>query len=159
FPATAKPALRDRVFYSPQPLGPGAKVAFVYPGSGNQFDGMGRDLTPEWPDVLRRQQSESELLRSQFAPEHFWDGKADAAPARDLMFGQVTVGSLVSDILVSLGVKCDTMLGLSLGESAGLFGVRAWRSRDEMFRRMRGSTLFVSDLAPPYDAARSHFGL
>ena len=157
FPTTAKPPLRDRVFFAPRPLGPDAKVAFVFPGSGNQFDGMGRDLSAQWPEVLRRQQRESEFLRSQFAPDLFWDGIADAAPARDLMFGQVTVGTLVSDIAVSLGVRPNAMIGLSLGESAGLFGVRAWRSRDEMFRRMQVSTLFNSDLAPPYDAARTHW--
>ncbi|MBA4063847.1 MAG: type I polyketide synthase [Isosphaera sp.] len=157
-PASARPAVRDRVFYAPRPLGPAAKVAFVFPGSGNQFDGMGRDLSAQWPEVLRCQQAENGLLRGQFAPDHFWDGSADAAPPRDLMFGQVTVGALVSDILVSLGVRCDAMVGLSLGESAGLFGVRAWRDRDEMFRRMQRSTLFASDLAPPYDAARAHFG-
>jgi len=28
------------------------------------------------------------------------------------------------------------MLGLSLGESAGLFGMRIWTDRDEMFRRI-----------------------
>ncbi len=156
-PITAKPALRDRVFYSPQPLGNQAKCAFVYPGSGNQFDGMGRDLSAQFPAILRRQQAENELLHGQFAPEHFWDGVADSAPARELMFGQVTVGSLVSDILVSLGVRANAMIGLSLGESAGLFGVRAWLSRDEMFRRMRRSSLFVSDLAPPYNAARRHW--
>jgi len=33
------------------------------------------------------------------------------------------------------------MLGLSLGESAGLFGMRIWTDRDEMFRRIRASTL------------------
>ena len=155
FPADPRPAGRDRVFFSPKPLGPKAKLALVFPGSGSQFDGMGRDLSPQWPEVLRRQQRENELLRGQFAPEAFWDGQADDAPARDLMFGQVTVGALVSDIAVSLGVRGDAMLGLSLGESAGLFGVRAWQSRDEMFRRMRKSTLFNSDLAPPYDAARA----
>ena len=32
------------------------------------------------------------------------------------------------------------MIGLSLGESAGLFGVRAWTGRDEMYRRMRRSS-------------------
>ena len=105
FPATAKPALRDRVFFSPKPLGPKAKVAFVFPGSGNQFDGMGRDLSAQWPEVLRRQQAENELLRSQFAPDLFWDGAAEDASPRDLMFGQVAVGSLVSDIVVSLGVR------------------------------------------------------
>jgi 3-hydroxymyristoyl/3-hydroxydecanoyl-(acyl carrier protein) dehydratase/malonyl CoA-acyl carrier protein transacylase len=158
-PPDPRPAVRDRVFYSPSPLGPKAKVAFVYPGSGNQFDGMGRDLSAQWPEVLRRQHAENELLRSQFAPDLFWDAPADAAPHRDLMFGQVTVGSLVSDVVAALGVKCDAMIGLSLGESAGLFGVRAWPGRDEMYRRMQKSSLFVSDLAPPYDAARQHWGI
>ncbi|HJZ59046.1 MAG TPA: beta-ketoacyl synthase N-terminal-like domain-containing protein, partial [Gemmataceae bacterium] len=159
FPASARPALRDRVFFTTRPLGPDAKVAFVFPGSGNQFDGMGRDLGPQWPEVLRRQQAENELLRSQFAPDVFWDGRADGASHRELMFGQVAAGGVVSDIAVSLGLKCDAMIGLSLGESAGLFGVRAWCDRDEMFRRMRASTLFVSDLAPPHDAARVHWGI
>ena len=75
------------------------------------------------------------------------------------MFGQVTVGSLVADVVRSLGVPCDAMIGLSLGESAGLFAVRAWRGRDEMYRRMRTSSLFVSDLAPPFDAARMYWGV
>jgi acyl transferase domain-containing protein/3-hydroxymyristoyl/3-hydroxydecanoyl-(acyl carrier protein) dehydratase len=158
FPASARPALRDRVFFAPTPLGPGAKVAFVYPGSGNHFAGMGRDLSAQWPEVLRRQQAESELLRSQFAPEMFWDEPRGVIPPRDLMFGQVTVGALVSDVAAALGAKCDAMIGVSLGESAGLFGVRAWRSRDEMYIRMRASTLFTSDLAPPYNAARTHWG-
>ena len=70
-PVTAKPALRDRVFYSPKPLNPRAKVAFVFPGSGNQFDGMGRDLSPQWPEVLRRQHAENDRLRDQYARSVF----------------------------------------------------------------------------------------
>ncbi|HXD86673.1 MAG TPA: beta-ketoacyl synthase N-terminal-like domain-containing protein, partial [Urbifossiella sp.] len=153
------PAIRDRVFFSPMPLGPKAKIAFVFPGSGNQFEGMGRDLAGQWPELPRRQQAESERLRSQFAPQFFWNGRTAEAPPRDLMFGQVTVGSLVADLLGHLGIRCDAMIGLSLGESAGLFGIRAWRSRDEMFRRMQASPLFNSDLAPPYNAARLFWAL
>lgn len=158
-PLSGKPTLRDRVFFNPRPLGPLSQIAFVFPGSGNQFDGMGRDLSAHWPEVLRRQNAENELLRSQFSPDVFWNGRVDTASHRELMFGQVTVGSLVHDILLSLGVPCHAMIGLSLGESAGLFAVRAWRDRDEMLRRMQRSTLFVSDLAPPYDAARRYWGL
>ena len=154
FPITARTALRDRVFYNPKPLGPKAKVAFVFPGSGNQFDGMGRDLGSQWPEVLRKQHAENERLYDQFAPHFFWSNRTANAAPRDLMFGQVTVGTLVSDIAVSLGVRCDAMIGLSLGESAGLFGARVWLARDEMYRRMQQSTLFTSDLAPPYDSAR-----
>jgi acyl transferase domain-containing protein/3-hydroxymyristoyl/3-hydroxydecanoyl-(acyl carrier protein) dehydratase len=158
-PVDLRPAIRDRVFFSPTPLGPKAKIAFVFPGSGNQFDGMGRDLGVQWPEVLRRQQAENDLLRSQFAPEFFWNDRTAEASHCDLMFGQVTVGSLVADLLTTFGIKPDAMIGLSLGESAGLFGIRAWRSRDEMYRRMQASTLFKSDLAPPFDAARLHWGL
>ncbi len=82
FPATAKPSLRDRVFFAPNPLGPQAKVAFVFPGSGNQFDGMGRDLSAQWPEVLRRQQSENELLRSQFAPQSVLGWQSPTMPRR-----------------------------------------------------------------------------
>ena len=155
----ADASLRDRVFYSAQPLGRAAKVAFIFPGSGNQFDGMGRDLGTQWPGVLSRQQSENQRLRSQFAPDFFWNDRTAAAPPKDLMFGQVTVGSLVADLLASLGVRANAMIGLSLGESAGLFGLRAWRDRDEMFQRMQRSTLFQTDLAPPYNSARVHWGL
>ncbi|MDB5311413.1 MAG: 3-hydroxyacyl-[acyl-carrier-protein] dehydratase FabA [Gemmataceae bacterium] len=157
-PADPRPAGRDRVFFAPKPLGPKAKVAFVFPGSGNQFDGMGRDLGVQWPEVLRRQDAENHLLRSQFAPDLFWDGRVADATPRDLMFGQVTLGALVADVVAALGVKCEAMIGLSLGESSGLFGVRAWRDRDKMYRRMRKSSLFNSDLAPPYTAARMHWG-
>src|SRR5205807_191296 len=53
----ARAALRDRLFYSPRPLGPEGQLALVFPGSGNHFPGMGRDLAVHWPAVLRRQQA------------------------------------------------------------------------------------------------------
>jgi 3-hydroxymyristoyl/3-hydroxydecanoyl-(acyl carrier protein) dehydratase len=155
-----RPGVRDRVFYSPAPLGTRGKVALVFPGSGNQFPGMGRALSAQWPDVLRRQQSENERLRGQYSPDQFWGETIPAGTAaRQFMFGQVALGSLTADLLASLGVRADALIGQSLGESAGLFGLRVWRDRDEMLRRLRESTLFGPDLGPPYDAARRAWGL
>jgi PfaB family protein len=150
---------RDRLFLSQQPLGRLGKLAFVFPGSGSHFAGMGQSLGVAFPDLLRRQQAENELLREQFAGSKFW--RSTIAPETTLaefLFGQVAVGSLGADWLQSVGIKPDAMIGISLGESAGLFGMRLWRNRDEMLRRIRQSTLFQSDLAPPFDAARQHFG-
>ena len=48
----APPSLRDRVFYSPRPLGRNGQVAFVFPGSGNDFAGMGRDLAAAFPQLI-----------------------------------------------------------------------------------------------------------
>ncbi len=153
-------ALRDRVFYTPRPLGPAGALAFVYPGSGNHYPGMGRQLGVAFPDVLRRQQSESRFLRGQFAPHLFWDGdRSTAVDPQAALFGQVCHGGLVSDVLAAFGVRPAAAIGYSLGESAALFGLRAWRDRDEMFRRMRASSLFVTDLAGPCDSARAAWGL
>jgi 3-hydroxymyristoyl/3-hydroxydecanoyl-(acyl carrier protein) dehydratase len=155
-----RPALRDRVFYAPGPLGPAGRVAFVFPGSGNHFPGMGRDLSARWPDVLHRQQAENRRLRSQVSPDRFWaDAIPDDTTARQYLFGQVALGTLTADLLAALGVRCDAMIGQSLGESAGLFGLRVWTGRDEMLRRIEESTLFGTDLGPPYDAARREYWL
>jgi acyl transferase domain-containing protein/3-hydroxymyristoyl/3-hydroxydecanoyl-(acyl carrier protein) dehydratase len=157
-PATP-PAFRDRVFYSPEPLGRTGQVAFVFPGSGNDFPGMGRDLAAHWPELLRRQDGENDRLRSQYVPERFWDTRRQNwAPSendtRERIFGQVAVGSLVTDLVGLFGVRADAAIGYSLGESAALFALRAWAGRDTMLEAMNASPLFVRDLTGPCDAAR-----
>src|SRR5262249_13561476 len=66
----------ERFCYTPRPLGRSGKIAFVFPGSGNHFAGMGRELAVRWPHVMRRQQRESRRLKDQFAPDRFWIGPA-----------------------------------------------------------------------------------
>ena len=121
---------------------------------------MGRSLGVQFPDILRGQQAENANLRSQYAPDRFW---ADAIPvgtaAKQFLFGQVTLGTLTADLLRGLGVPADALLGQSLGESAGLFGLRVWHDRDEMLTRIQESTLFGPDLGPPYNAARQFWAV
>lgn len=154
------PALRDRVFFNPYPLGRSGKVAAVYPGSGNQFAEMGRELALQWPEILRQQERENLRLRSQYAPDLFWTREISSrAMPRDFLFGQVTLGTLTTDLMTSFRIPFEAMIGQSLGESAGLFGLRVWTDRDEMYRRIQTSTLFTTDLGPPYNAARAHYGI
>ncbi|HEX9078012.1 MAG TPA: type I polyketide synthase, partial [Desulfuromonadaceae bacterium] len=65
----------------------------------------------------------------------------------------------VTDIVRHFGVVSHAVLGYSLGESAGLFALDAWRDRDGMLARMEASTLFTLDLAGECRAARSHWGM
>jgi PfaB family protein len=136
--------------------GGAGEVAFVYPGVGNHFAGMGRALSAEWPQLLRAQDRENAYLRSQLAPGTFWnmDPPATFADHRDPILGQVALGTLVTDLLRSLGVEPNASIGYSLGESAALFALRAWTDRDEMFRRLQASPLFRTELAGPCNAAR-----
>jgi PfaB family protein len=56
-------------------------------------------------------------------------------------------------------VKPRSAVPYSLGESAMLFGTRAWLDRDEMYRRMQESSLFATDLAGQCNAAKAKWGL
>jgi PfaB family protein len=156
-----QPVRRDTHVYSPKPLLgrdgqlPQLGLAFVYPGAGNQFLGMGRDWAVDWPNVMQRLERENERLADQFAAGRFWTARSrDEIREGDVAFGQVWLGSLVTDVIGQFGVLPGAAIGYSLGESAALFSLRAWNDRDEMLRRMKRSPLFTTELAGPCDAAR-----
>jgi PfaB family protein len=153
--------LVDRVFTTPADGALAGTLAFVFPGSGNHFPGMGRDLSAQWPEVFRRQEAENQRLRSQYAPELFWDLPSldQLRDHRALIQGQVALGTAVSDLLQSFGLRPDATLGYSLGETTALFALRVWRDRDEMLHRLFSSPLFSEQLAGKCTAAQAAWGL
>lgn len=154
--------LRDRLFYSPQPLAPGSKIAFVFPGSGNHFAGMGQEISAQWPEIFRRQDEGSHFLARQYLPQAFWRPQLALALHHDhnaLVIGQVAVGTACSDLLRSFAIEPQAVSGYSLGESAGLFSLGAWKDRDGMARRLKESPLFTDELAGRCTAARQVWGL
>jgi PfaB family protein len=155
------PSMRDRIFFSANPMGRTGKVGFVFPGSGNHYAGMGLELSARWPEIFRRQDAENLYLRDQFQPEQFWNGASAEAINEDhlaVIFGQVATGCAVSDLVQGFGITPKSIIGYSLGESAGLFASRTWQERDLMLSRMRASTLFTRDLAGECRAARRAWG-
>ena len=166
-----RPLPSDRAYLTTRkPLG--GDLAFVFPGSGNQYLGMTAALGAQWPEILRQQDVESGHLRQQMTParvapwrlafEPGWEARADSELNADyhaLIFASVAHGTVTSDLMRSFGVNPTAVVGYSLGETAGLFATRAWTSRDEMLRRMKQSSLFTSELAGPCDAARQFWRL
>lgn len=163
---------RDGVYYEPDPIGQTGEHAFVFPGSGNHYLGMGRELALHFPHIADALDADTQRLAGQFSPRELmpwranwpdgWRKDAERAIANDverLIFGQVSYGVLASDILRSLGITPAAVIGYSLGESVGLFAMRAWPDRDEMFRRMSASPLFKTQLAGPRDALRKAWKL
>ncbi len=136
-------------------------VAFVYPGLGNVFAGMGRALSALWPEVLRDQDARNDRLRDQFLPETWWNADLPARfeDHRPAILGQVAVGSLATDILLLHGVRPSAAIGYSMGESAALVALGAWTDRDLMASRLMASPLFATELAGPCMAARRVWGL
>lgn len=150
----------DRLYFTDQPLAGKGQIAFVYPGSGNHFRGMGRDIACRWPQVLDTLDRENLSLASQFARSRFWsDTNNGELTHQDVIFGQVWLGTFVSDVISGFGIRPDAIIGYSLGETAGLFATRTWRDRDLMLERIQQSALFTTELAGPCNAARLRWGL
>ena len=153
---------RDRLFYGPPERRVSGDLAFVFPGAGNCFPEMGRELALRWPEVLRAQDRENLFLASQMHVGQFWNAAPNVGQGTDhraVICGQVALGTLVSDLALRFGLQPTAVVGYSLGESTGLFALRAWTDRDEMLRRVSSSTLFTKDLTGTSEALRRAWGL
>ena len=161
---TNQPIDNGRCFYSVAPMASQGKLAFVYPGSGNHFWGMGQELGVAFPNVLEKLNSENDSLASQFAKGRFWQSQNSKANLdkvlshEEVIFGQVWLGTFVSDVVTSFAIKPDAVIGYSLGETAGFFSTRTWTARDEMLQRIQKSTLFTEELAGACTSVQKAWG-
>jgi len=155
------------ISYAPSPQGRNGEMAFVFPGSGNHYVGMGRRIGVQCPEILRKMDAETRHLKTQLAPDCYYPWRVSWEPGwqqeayknivsdpLNMIFGQVSLGSVISALVMDFGIKPSACIGYSLGESAGLFSLGAWSDRDEMLKRMLESDLFSTQLAGPCIAAR-----
>ncbi len=157
--------------YTPAPVGSG-DLAFVYPGYGSHYIGMGREVGLHWPEVLRQMDAETARLKSQCRPEVFmpqraawepgWEndagGRIDADPLNPI-FGQVVFGGMMTELMHRFNLTPQAVIGYSLGESTALFAMKVWPDRDQMLDRMLRSDLFKTELAGPCLTLRRAWGL
>ncbi|MGM9992580.1 MAG: beta-ketoacyl synthase N-terminal-like domain-containing protein [Candidatus Bruticola sp.] len=162
-----KPLANHSIFYSPNPLAQQGRTAFVYPGSGANFLGLGRELALHFPQLMERFDRENLYMADEFMARwnqpyrldwsDNWQRDAFKTLASDthkMMFSQVSFAMLTTDAVRSLGLEPQAAIGYSLGESAALFALRAWPERDLMYKRMEGSDLFREQLSGKCLAAR-----
>lgn len=158
------------VFYASQALS--GETAWVFPGSGNHYLGMGRELACLFPEVAAEICSEAEYSYQHFTPwltqpfssdrQGQWRREARKAIERDSLapiFSQVTYAILAARVLAQFLPQPQAAIGYSLGESAALFATGAWKDRDQMFHRTVGSALFSEQLRGPYKVPRQVLGL
>jgi acyl transferase domain-containing protein/3-hydroxymyristoyl/3-hydroxydecanoyl-(acyl carrier protein) dehydratase len=158
---------RGGVCYLPDGCAAGNFIAFVYPGSGNHYVGMGRALGLRWPAVLRDMNLATDRFKAQMLPQWYDPFRVDwsagwqqesyanlvADPLRTI-FGQVLFGGQVTGLLQRCGLRPDAVIGYSLGESAGLFAMGAWPDRGAMLERLESSDLFKTQLSGTCEALR-----
>ena len=164
--------IKSGVAYNPNPLGKKGETAFVFPGSGNHYIGMGREIGVVWPEVLRKIDAGTERLKSQMLPHCYvpwrtdwrsgWKKEAYSTIISDplnTIFGQVVHGGVMANLMNHFGIQPSAIIGYSLGESAGLFASGAWPERGAMLERMLNTDMFTRHLAGPCLAARQAWNI
>jgi PfaB family protein len=161
-----------KVFHPPPSAAAAGQMAFVYPGSGNHYVGMGRRLGAIWPELLQEMDRSTDRLRDQLLPQWYdpwriswtdqWRKEAErnliADPTRTL-FGQVLFAGQMTSLLHKFNLFPDAVIGYSLGESAGNFAMGAWPDRGMMLDRLASSDLFKRQLSGAYEAVRQAWNI
>lgn len=146
--------LKPRILKAP-PLKLVGDLAFVYPGSGNVYKGLGRGLGLAFPAIMAQLEAEVSDPLNQFQYELFWAPNPKKPTCREAILGQVNFALLGTRVLESLGLIPKAALGYSLGETAALVALGIWPDRDQLYRDLMESSLFNRDLAGELLAART----
>ncbi|MFE2877680.1 beta-ketoacyl synthase N-terminal-like domain-containing protein [Streptomyces roseus] len=160
--------------FTARPLGPGAKVALVFPGAFNSYLGLGRSMFRAFPGLLPRFEAQAERPAELLRGAALYPRSREPLGRRELMGLE---GALVEDIplmlaagtsyaLLStdlvrevLGVPVDGAFGYSLGESSMLFATGGWVKSARGDEKISASPLFDDMLRGPKRTVRALWGL
>ncbi|KAF2775149.1 beta-ketoacyl synthase [Streptomyces sp. OM5714] len=161
-------------FFTPQPMGPDGRIAFVYPGAFTTYPGVGRDLFRLFPGLLTRFEREADRPAQRF--EHRFLHPRSRGPVKrgDLMRHEAELIENIPVMLAAgtnfavlhtrllrdvLGIEPHGGFGYSLGESSMLFatGVLAESARDDV--ALAASPLFRNRLCGRKERVREEWSL
>jgi hypothetical protein len=94
----------------------------------------GREIGTQWPEIYRQLDLDTEELKTQMIPHVYvpwrvswgqdWESEADHDIESDtlhMIFGQVLHGGVMTNLIRTFGIEAESVIGYSLGESAGNF--------------------------------------
>ncbi len=128
------------------------KTAFLFPGQGAQYPGMGRDLAAAYP-VARQALEEADDILEWGLSRLCFEG-----PAEELELTENTQPALLATSVACLrvleqeGIHCQMAAGLSLGEYTALVAAGALDYGDAL-RLVRRRGRYMQEAVPPGEGA------
>lgn len=159
-------------YFTTQPVGPDAAIAFVYPGAFSSYPGMGRDLFVRYPEAanslralttdpwhaIRGDQIYPEGLEGKNPAEYSaLEAELTADPVAMLSSGTTLAIALTWVLKEKFQLRPHTAFGYSLGESSMLFALGVWHAGDDSMRALEESPVFYSRLAGRREAVSEYW--
>ena len=125
-----------------------SKIAFIFPGQGSQYVGMGKELYEKYEIVKNTYTEAEEALGFDIAKMTFESEDINKTEYTQPVL--VTMGVALMRLLESNGIKPDMTAGLSLGEYAALVCAKVLTFKDAVsLVRKRGK--FMQECIPTGD--------
>ncbi|MDW7678792.1 MAG: ACP S-malonyltransferase [Bacillota bacterium] len=124
------------------------KIAFIFPGQGAQYVGMGRDMAENF-DVARRVFAQAdEILKMKLTDTVFYGSEEDLKLTEVTQPAIVTTSVACLEVLRQHGVAAEGVAGLSLGEYSALIAAGSLLYADVLpIVQKRGR--FMQEAVPP----------
>jgi [acyl-carrier-protein] S-malonyltransferase len=124
-----------------------SKTAFLFPGQGSQFAGMGKTLSDNYPEAARVFQEADEALGFPISKMCFEGPESDLRLTENTQPALLTVSVAAQAVLQSRGVTSDYVAGHSLGEYSALVAAGSIRFADAL-RLVRKRGRYMQEAVP-----------
>lgn len=134
-----------------------SKIAFVFPGQGAQYVGMGKDFYDAYP--VCKEVFETAKKASGLDLEHIcFEENEEINITEYTQIAMLTVEVALMEVLLKEGITPDVTAGLSLGEYGALVAAGVL-SREDAFKVVRNRGIYMQEAVPTGGAMTAVLGL
>ena len=123
------------------------KTAFIFPGQGAQFQGMGRDFYNRYSIAKQTYEEASDRLGTNIADICFDGSEEELLKTENTQPAILTTSIAILRVLKQEGYSCDYTAGLSLGEYSALINAESIRFSDTV-KLVQNRGIYMQQVVP-----------